>query len=214
MNESRVVLVPLRSFADAKSRLSSVLNADQRQRLAEKSAERVILSAGMSRTLVVCDDQNVANWAHRIGVKTLQVSAVGLNASLQEAVPALLDQMKPREVVIVHGDLAFPEALEALDELVSPDVDVEKRIFIIPDRHGDGTNVLGIGSAYLEGWRFSYGPGSFQAHQEQAYSHAASLNIIRHSDLGVDIDTPDDLEDGRVRSVVKSLLPDWNPHEQ
>ncbi|MFM1751585.1 MAG: hypothetical protein RL119_547, partial [Actinomycetota bacterium] len=95
MNGSRVVLVPIRSFADAKSRLSSVLNADQRQRLAEKSAERVIQSAGMSRTLVVCDDQNVANWAHRIGVKTLQVSAVGLNASLQEAVPALLDQMKP-----------------------------------------------------------------------------------------------------------------------
>jgi 2-phospho-L-lactate guanylyltransferase len=214
MNGSRVVLVPLRSFTDAKSRLSTVLNADQRQRLAEKSAERVIQSAGISRTLVVCDDQNVANWARNIGVKILQVSAVGLNASLHEAIRALLNEMRPREVVIAHGDLALPAALGALDELVSPDGDVSQRVFIIPDRHGDGTNVLGIGSAHLAGWRFSYGPGSFKAHQDQAISQAASLDIIRHADLGVDIDTPDDLMDDRVRSVIKSLLPDWNPHEQ
>lgn len=214
MNGSRVVLVPLRSFADAKSRLSPVFNADQRQRLAEKSAERVIQFAGIDRTLVVCDDQNIANWARKIGIEILQVSAVGLNASLQEAIPVLLHQMKPEEVVIVHGDLAHPEALAALDEFVSPDDDVANRVFIIPDRHEDGTNVLGIGSAHLASWRFSYGPGSFQAHQDQANFQAASLDIIRHADLGVDIDTPDDLLDDRVRSVIESLLPDWNPHEQ
>jgi 2-phospho-L-lactate guanylyltransferase len=191
-----------------------VLSADQRQRLAEKCAERVLTYSGFERTLVVCDDPAVAQWAQLLGIGVLVVASEGLNASLQEALEVLLDESPPSEVVIVHGDLAFPESLVALDQLAPLDFDTSKRIFIIPDRHGQGTNVLGVGSGLLRHWRFAYGEKSFQAHCDQAQLLSAKLDIIHHADLGVDIDTPDDLQDERVRNVVISHLPDWNPHEQ
>ena len=210
----RLVLIPLRSFAHAKSRLSPVLSPDQRQRLAEKCAERVLTYSRSYRSLVVCDDPEVARWARHHGVGVLMVTSKGLNASLQEALKKVLDESHPDEVVIVHGDLAFPESLGALDELAPLDFDISKRVFIIPDRHGQGTNVLGVGSSLLKHWQYAYGDHSFTAHCDQARSLAAKLEIIRHVDLAVDIDTPDDLEDWRVRNIVISHLPDWNPHEQ
>lgn len=211
---SRAVLVPIRSFANAKSRLSPVLNADQRQRLAQRCAERVLQCCGFERTLVICDDREVADWARALGVRVLTVTAVGLNASLQEAVPMVLADRQPTDVVIVHGDLAFPGALSSIDDLAPIGDDGSHGVFIIPDRHGDGTNVLGVGTALLDRWRFAYGPHSFQAHCDQAQALTASVAIIHHADLGFDIDTPEDLRVGRVRDSVSILLPDWIPHEQ
>lgn len=211
---SRAVLVPIRSFATAKSRLSPVLNAEQRHQLARSCAERVVQSCGFERTLVVCDDLEVADWARAFGVPVLAVTAVGLNASLQEAIPMVLADHQLTDVVIVHGDLAFPEALSSLDDLAPLRDDSSRGAFIIPDRHGDGTNVLGVGAALFDRWRFAYGPDSFHHHCHQARTLTASMKIINHVDLGFDIDTPEDLRVERVRDRVSILLPDWIPDEQ
>lgn len=211
---SRIVLVPIRSFSDAKSRLSPVLSADQRQRLAELCAARVLENAGVERTLVICDDPRVADWAERRGVDVLTVSAVGLNASLHEALPRVMATYSPVDVVIAHGDLAFPEALTNLDDIAPVGNDHGRRMFIVPDRHGTGTNVLGLGADLIDQWQFEYGPNSFEAHCTLARRLSATVRIIEHADLGVDIDTPEDLLDRRVCAIVGSLLPDWTPHEQ
>lgn len=211
---SRIVLVPIGSFANAKSRLSPVLSAEQRRRLAEQCARRVIECAGIDRTLVVCDDPQVANWAERSGANVLHVSAVGLNASLHQALPRVVTDLEPADVVIVHGDLAFPEALSSLDHIAPLGDEQVNRVFIIPDRHGTGTNVLGLGATLIDRWRFHYGPDSFQSHCTVARTLSASVNVISHADLAIDIDTPEDLLDERVRAIVGTLLPDWTPHEQ
>ncbi len=211
---SRAVLVPIRSFSDAKSRLSPVLNPDQRRRLAEKCAERVLHFCGLERTQVICDDPYVSQWAQNLGVRVLAVSAVGLNASIQAALPLVLTDSEPIDVVIVHGDLAFPEALANLDELAPLEATSADRVFIVPDRHHLGTNVLGVGAHLVDRWRFTYGPDSFQQHRQQATTLTPMVQIIDHPDLGFDIDTPADLHDERVRSLIATLLPDWTSHEQ
>lgn len=202
----RRVIVPIRSFARAKSRLSSVLDTDQRGTLARRCAEQVLVRAGLDRSTVVCDDPEVTKWATDLGVDVVGVGSSGLNPSLQEALPRVVASWHPSEVLIVHADLVFPDALRDLDALLPGSDDVSTRVVVIPDRHRDGTNVLALGSAVARTWRFAYGPGSFQAHCDQARALGADLRIIEHPDLGIDLDTPEDLAIDRVRAVVDTAI--------
>lgn len=204
----RRVIVPIRSFSRAKSRLASVLDSDQRLTVARNCAERVLTAAGIERSVVVCDDPEVARWATDLGVDVLRVDSTGLNPSLQEAVPRIVATWRPSEVVVVHADLMFPDALGDLDSLLPGDVSA--RVVIIPDRHHDGTNVLGLGSAVMTSWRFAYGPGSFLAHCDQARALDADLRIVEHPDLAIDLDTPEDLAIDRVRTVVEAAISGTN----
>lgn len=203
-----MAVVPIRSFADAKSRLGVVLDADQRRRLASNCAARVLTRAGLDRSVVVCNDDDVEQWAHALGVSTCRVEGRGLNRSLQAAIPRIVAEREPAEVVIVHADLAFPDVLTDLDTIVP--YGTARTVTIVPDRHRDGTNVLALGFDILSQWRFSYGPGSFEAHCDHARSLGADLRVIDGSDLGFDLDTPQDLEDHRVRRAVAAIIPEWD----
>lgn len=200
----RRVVVPIRSFDRAKSRLASALDSDQRRTLARICAERVLTLAGVERSVVVCDDPEVARWASELNVDVLRVDSTGLNPSLQEAMPRIMATWKPSEVVVVHADLVFPDALQDLDALLPGDASA--RVVIVPDRHGDGTNVLGLGSEVVAMWRFAYGPRSFEAHCDQARKLGADLQIVEHSDLSIDLDTPEDLAIDRVRAFVELAI--------
>lgn len=202
----RRVIVPIRSFSRAKSRLASVLDSDQRLTVARSCAERVLTAAGIERSVVVCDDPEVARWATDLGVDVLRVDSTGLNPSLQEAMPRIVATWRPSEVVVVHADLVFPDALDDLDALLPGDGAESARVVVIPDRHRDGTNVLGLGSAFMASWRFAYGPGSFRAHCDQARALDADLRILEHPDLAIDLDTPEDLAIDRVRAVVEAAI--------
>lgn len=202
----RVVVVPVRSFADAKSRLGAILDADQRSRLAQASATNVLTRIGIARAVVVCNDDDVVDWSRALGVPTCQVAVSGLNQSLQAAVPRIMAERQPAEIVIVHADLAFPDALAELDIVVPPGSG--SSVTVVPDRHRDGTNVLALGRNIVPQWRFTYGPNSCHAHCEQARSLGAELRVIEHPDLGFDLDTPQDLEDHRVRAALAAIITD------
>ena len=58
-----VVLLPVKAFGEAKARLAGVLDPAQRARLARWTAERVVAAAGELPVYVVCDDDEVAEWA-------------------------------------------------------------------------------------------------------------------------------------------------------
>ncbi|MGA0877824.1 MAG: 2-phospho-L-lactate guanylyltransferase [Ilumatobacteraceae bacterium] len=204
----RLVIVPVRSFTDAKSRLGSVLDADQRSRLARASATSVLTRIGFARAVVVCNDDEVVRWSRALGVPTCQVAVSGLNQSLQAAVPRIMAERQPEEIVIVHADLAFPDALTELDIVVPPGT--ASSVAVVPDRHHDGTNLLALGNDIVPQWRFTYGPGSCRAHCEQARALGAELRVIEHPDLGFDLDTPQDLEDHRVRAAVAAIIADRN----
>ena len=61
------VLIPLRSFDDAKTRLAGVLSPADRRRLAMAMAERVVRAARDLPVHVVSDDADVLRWAERLG---------------------------------------------------------------------------------------------------------------------------------------------------
>ena len=65
-------------------------------------------------------------------------------------------------------------------------------VLICPDRRNDGTNLLYINPEGLIS--FCYGSGSFNKHLELAKKSGARINIIASNSLGLDLDTPEDLE--------------------
>lgn len=178
-----MVLIPIRSFEDAKSRLSDILSADERKGLAITMAEVVVTAAGDLPVRVVTDDSDVAEWAHSVGVTPIGVGCVGLSESVQAAVHIARSAGFER-VIVAHADL--PAACDLTIVRGSG-------MAIAPDRRRDGSNVLSVPTG--AGFRFSYGPNSFDTHLAEAARLGLAVEVIDAPDLAWDVDEPDDLPD-------------------
>ena len=189
-----VVLVPVKAFTDAKARLATVLDEGDRERLARWTSERVLAAAGELPTYVACDNEEVADWARQHGATTLWHPGVGLNAAVNNSV-ASLREAGVTDVIVAHGDLP---RVHSLADLAEPGT-----LTLVPDRHGDGTNVIGVPTAMP--FQFAYGPGSFRRHLDAAVAAGLSVRVRRDPLLALDIDTPSDL----AHPLVQEVLPSW-----
>jgi len=182
---SVAVLLPVKAFGDAKARLADALTPAERIVLARTMAEVVAKAAQSHPTWVVCDDRDVAQWAHQNGLEVLWKPGRGLNGAVTEGV-ADLAHLDFARVIVSHADL--PHA-QNFDVVLANE---QNEVVIVPDRHNDGTNVICLPAS--SGFVFSYGPGSFNRHQLEAQRLGLPLRIERDERLGWDIDRPDDLE--------------------
>ena len=185
------VLIPVKGFRLAKGRLADRLNANERHELARTMAVQVVKAAGSLPVRVVCDNDEVADWARSAGAEVLWIEADGLNPAITAAVEALeaetgpgADGAGPGHVLIAHADLPHAETLTGLAEAGA--------VTIVPDRHLDGTNVMALPLG--TGFEFHYGPGSFAAHCEEAQRCGLDLRVRRVPALEFDVDTPDDFD--------------------
>ncbi len=188
------MLVPVKAFADAKARLSSVLAPDQRKALARWTADRVVAAAGELPVYVACDDDEVAKWAVDRGAVVLWHPGAGLNAAVSRSVEQLAQQGFTH-VAVAHGDLPRAHALAALI--------VPGAITLVPDARRDGTNVVAVPTDL--GYAFGYGAGSFHRHLALAIASGLRTIVRRDPQLARDIDTPDDLK----HPLVEEVLPSW-----
>jgi 2-phospho-L-lactate/phosphoenolpyruvate guanylyltransferase len=193
------LLVPVKAFSDAKARLSPVLSHTDRARLARWMADRVLAAAGELPVFVACDDEQVADWAESRGATVLWHPGVGLNPAVNASI-TMLRERDVRHVVVAHGDLP---RVHALADVVLPGA-----VTLVPDRHGDGTNVVALPTAC--GFELSYGPSSFSRHLALAMHMGLRVQVRRDPLLGLDIDTPIDL----AHPLVQEVLPAWLPTNQ
>jgi 2-phospho-L-lactate/phosphoenolpyruvate guanylyltransferase len=180
------VLVPVKSFADAKVRLASALGPADRARLARDMATAVVLASAPLPVAVVCDDRDVATWGRRHGALVVWEPGRGLNGAVEAGVEQL-GRAGVRRVVVAHGDLPRAAGLAALAGEAG-----EAGVLLVPDRRRDGTNVVSIPTG--AGFRFSYGPGSFARHQAEALRLGLALTVVDDPLLAFDVDVPDDLD--------------------
>ncbi len=148
------VLVPVKAFAHAKLRLAPALDPDARIELAQRMAATVLRAAGSLATAVVCDDEAVQAWAHDHGAEPVWTPGLGLNGAVEAGIAHLAGRGFGR-VVVAHADLPL-----ATDLAWVADFD---GVTLVPDRHGDGTNVACVPTG--TGLRFAYGAGSFARHR-------------------------------------------------
>ena len=179
---SVAVLLPVKSFAEAKLRLAPALTPEARRALARDMATHVLACAGRLPVAVVCDDVEVAAWAREHHALVVWEPERGLNRAVQAGVARLASEGVER-VIVAHADLAFAAELQWVADFGG--------VTLVPDRGGNGTNVVGLPSR--SGFTFSYGPGSFARHQAEARRLGLPLRGVRAPDLARDVDLPSDL---------------------
>jgi 2-phospho-L-lactate/phosphoenolpyruvate guanylyltransferase len=194
------VLVPVKRFQLAKRRLAGLLDDTHRVALAQWLAGRVVAAAGALPLFVACDDEAVASWADAAGAEVLWTPGLGLNGAVESS-RATISGKGFDHLVIAHSDLPLAGDLG--------DVAVAHTITLVPDRAGNGTNVLSLPVQAAIG--ISYGAGSFSAHLSQALTLAGDptrglrVEVRRDPRLALDIDTPNDL----AHPALRTELPGW-----
>jgi 2-phospho-L-lactate guanylyltransferase len=178
------VVLPIRSFLLGKARLASALDDAARAELGRRLAARVADAAAPYPTVVITSAPEVRAWAAERGCAVLEDPG-SLDASAQLGYAHLGGSGVDR-VVVVHADLARARSLERL-----ADDGARAVAAIVPCHRDDGTNVLSLPAG--TGFRFSYGPGSFRRHAEEARRLGLGLRVVRDPDLAFDVDLPEDL---------------------
>ena len=178
------MLVPVKAFGEAKRRLSPALGAPERAALSRRLAAGVIAAAAPLAVAVVCEDREVASWACELGALVIWAPGRGLNGAVAAGVARLAAE-GVTAVAVAHGDLARPAGLVAL-VLRHPG-----GVTLVPDGRDNGTNVVVLPGAVA--FRFSYGPGSFRRHLDEATASGLAVQVVRGTDLSLDVDLPSDL---------------------
>ncbi len=192
-------VIPMKDPAKGKSRLSAVLPAAARARLAMALFKQVLGFLKRNQpghdVLVVTGSEEVAKAAVELGALLLNETATGLNKAVTQA--ALWARGNYKSICILPADLADPDPADLAQLLDYPR---DGRSVIIAPSHDGGTNCL-IASP-PDVIRFRYGPGSSLAHQKEAEKTGASCTIAPLSSFAYDIDTSADLHRLRLRAGV------------
>jgi len=186
-------IVPVKPLRRGKSRLSVVLDEDDRQALNHCLLENTLVTlksiAQIEHVLVVSRDPQALSLARSLQARTIQeAGAPHLNQALERAT-IFARRHAVSAVLVVPADLPLINTLdiEAVLEMgKNPPV-----VVISPDRHRLGTNALLISPPDL--LQFQFGADSFQKHSSQALQVGARLEICDRPAIALDLDLPEDL---------------------
>ncbi len=186
-------IVPVKPLRLGKSRLSSVLNDDDRAKLNRRLLLHTITILRQIReihqVLVISRDPQALALARRQGVRTVQeTTGSQLNRALARATMVAM-RNRSQGVLIVPADIPSltPQDIEAfIAKSIDPPV-----VVISPDRRLEGTNALLVSPPGLI--QYDFGENSFARHCERARQAGARLEIVDLPNLAVDIDLPEDL---------------------
>ena len=176
----RAVVVPLKSFSNAKERLRVDLTSDAVEGLVRRLARGVIEAAGPLDTYVVTDDREVAAFAKDLGAKILLPAESGLNAAVSyayETLSTLYDY-----ILFAQGDIQRPAGIHEFP--FSADVT------LVPDHHQTGTALLGLRTN--TSFNFAFGPNSALLHLAEADRLGLSSTTLIESPWRFDLDDVND----------------------
>jgi 2-phospho-L-lactate guanylyltransferase len=187
-------IIPVKPLANAKSRLSGVLNPAQRYQLAEMLMRHTIgvvkPIARVAGTLVISRDPKALAIARELGAHTVQESgAPELNHALMRATQVVIG-LRGEAVLILPADLPLITSEDVVG-MIERGAD-ENSMVIATDRNQDGTNAMFTRPAGLI--PYAYGGGSFSRHVEAGRAIGASVHVYQSERLMLDIDMPEDLE--------------------
>lgn len=177
------VVVPVKAFSQGKLRLAPSLDPGTRAALARAMATAVVRAADPLPVIVVCDDEEVRTWANAVGAEALWTPGVGLNGAVEAGV-AHAGGRGIERVIVAHADLPLAHTLAWVASF--------EGVTLVPDRHGDGTNVICVPTT--AGFEFAYGAGSCARHQAIAEALGLPTRVVPDVHLGWDVDMPADLQ--------------------
>lgn len=206
-------ILPVKRFDDAKQRLTSGYQPDQRRALVGAMVEDTLEAIGkartIERTIVVSGDPLAQELAAEAGAEV--VPDPGDAGHVQAALAGIARAEVAGEdtVLLLPGDCPLLDPQE-LDRLLTglP----EPYVAVVPDRHGTGTNALLLRppGAIVP----AFGEGSCARHVELARDAGIPFAVEELPSLGLDLDTPADVialtrvlaaQRGRARRTARAL---------
>jgi len=186
------VVIPVKPFEQAKSRLADVLPVAARAALMRELLAGVLARVREAdlpaAVLVISRDAAVRSFAQGLGVHTLAETGDDLNTALEQA---------RRWVIGRGGDalLVLPADLPLLtvdDILQLYDLGLAGAEVVVAASHDGGTNALWLRPP--DSIDFAFGPDSFHRHVEQAALAGHRWAVYRSETLARDVDVPADLD--------------------
>lgn len=186
-----LILVPCKSLALGKSRLSGLLSPEQREALCTRFLADTLRTAievgGAAGVKLISTDPAARAMAERLGIETYAQAWPGLNAALSGVCRRVLAVEDPGDLLVLPIDLplATPDSLRKV-------LAAAGEIVLVPDRKNRGTNILLLRAGAWEDFPFAYGDDSFRVHCETAAARRRKLSVLRDEELAFDIDEPED----------------------
>jgi 2-phospho-L-lactate guanylyltransferase len=186
-------VIPVKRFAAAKTRLSPVLDADERAELARLMFEDVIeavtaCSDVLDGTLVITIDPEAAALARRRDAFVLgDVSERGVNDAISRGLRYL--EATVDGVIVVPSDIphiARPALVESAAAIA-----MGPAVALVCAADDGGTNLFA--SRPLGVIKPEFGPRSFEQHRRAALQAGVAVRTLHLPGLSLDIDRPEDL---------------------
>lgn len=214
------VIVPIKRFSQAKSRLSGQFTPEMRIALARALAEAVLWElanmAELSGVVIASSEPEAEELAKRYGFGLVpdDKDAQGLNAILARVINQLA-AVGIQDVGVVFSDLPLFDRAEFSRIIRYHKKGAERQLTIVSDRMGDGTNIRLTRPVGLV--PECYGTGSASAHRAAAQRVGAEITIFPSRKLWLDIDQPQDISlvlaeaarETNIRSPALALLRSW-----
>lgn len=204
-----MILVPVKNLADAKQRLSPVLNPEQRFALARAMCEDVLhaLAHWQSRpaVAVVTNDSFARDLAARLSFEVVADDNSGETNAIEMAT-AICRERGVMSTLVVPADIPLIDGSE-LQKIA--DSAPEGGAVLVPDAAGRGTNAAWRSPGDLFPLRF--GNDSFLPHLAAAKATGRPCVVLELPGIARDVDRPEDLEelanasgDRRSQRLVRS----------
>jgi 2-phospho-L-lactate/phosphoenolpyruvate guanylyltransferase len=188
-----MILIPVKTLANAKQRLSPVLSPEERRELARAMCEDVLETVahwqGRPEVAVVTGDSFAVGLAARFG---FEVIADGENPGETGAIEMATAAFRSRGTggtLVIPADIPLIEIseLEKIRNSAPPAGTV-----LVPDAAGRGTNAALRAPADLFPLRF--GNDSFLPHLAAAKATGLPCRVLRLPGIALDVDRPADLQ--------------------
>jgi len=200
------VVVPVKRFSNAKTRLADILSPAERESLAQVMLNDVLRAISESRLisgiLVVSTELRARYAVERVGGLFLRDEEIGVSQAITRASDWLKSHGQ-RSFMMLPGDIPLASSGE-IDLLIGKHSGTVG-VTLAPDRRQEGTNGLIVSPTDVI--PFCFGSGSFVKHADAARNAGVEPQIIRSDGLSLDIDSPVDLHhllthDGETESLA------------
>jgi len=212
-------LIPVKGFRNAKQRLSPLLDAADRELLAEVMfrdvLKQVLKARGLVETYVVTGDSKVAEIATSHGAQLIREEVEKGETDAVDFARRELKQLQREAVLIIPGDMPLVRSVDIEEVLAQvPEGAGFPFALLVPSHDRLGTNALLLAPPDIIRLRFGY--DSFTYHMSQLSAQGLPFRFIENERLALDVDEPKDLErflsfgfeDGESTRAVRAMLAD------
>lgn len=187
------ILVPVKRFEAAKTRLSPALAPKDRSALASAMLEDTLQVlkglSGIDGIALVTREPLAIKLAKSLDILAIEDTASDLNGALELGRSTLLDAAPDASVLVLPADLPGLRA-EDVETLIAAHA-VNQAPVIVPAHDGDGTNALLTASGNHIAYEF--GPASYKRHLARLSAQDDRALTLGLPSFARDIDLPEDL---------------------